>query len=108
MREDPDLVKQKSKVVLENVDKLAESCVLGRNLFENMRKFLQYQMTVAVNLILYILISVVRHESAPIPASTILWINAVMDTIGAVIMCSGISETIGSIEDDSESNEEPG
>ena len=37
-----DLIKYKSNVFIHSLSNLAESVALGRNLFENIRKFLQY------------------------------------------------------------------
>lgn len=97
MLNDRDLIKYKSNVFLRSISNLHESVALGRNLYENMRKFLQYQLTIALNLAVFISYSVIRYDLAVLAPSSILWMNVVMDTMGAVIMCSGMPHREGKL-----------
>ena len=59
---------------------------VGRNIFENMRKFTQYQLTVALNLMIYIFMGQLLFTSMPIPPFLILLMNTSMDTFALNIL----------------------
>lgn len=45
---------------------LLDTMKLGRNIFENVRKFIQFQVIVSINLILYITIGALLYTDWPI------------------------------------------
>ena len=51
----------------------------GRNIYENMRKFIQYQLSISVNLILYVGFGSIIYTGYPVQPAIILWINFIMD-----------------------------
>lgn len=71
---------------------ITDSIMLGRTIIENIRKFLQYQLTVAVNLFLYIIIGSSLTNEVPVPPSVILFINFVMDTLSSNIFSKELPE----------------
>lgn len=65
-----------SKAVdVEISDLILATLKVSRNIFENMRKFVQYQLTAALNLIIYIFIGQLMFTSLPIPPFMILLMN---------------------------------
>jgi len=59
------------------------SMKFGRNIFSNIRKFVQYQMSVAINLSLYMFIGTMLFKDPPIQPSLILFMNYIMDTFAS-------------------------
>ena len=58
----------------------------GRSVFDNIRKFLQFQLTVnAVALTLTFLSAFTSYEP-PLNAVMMLWVNLIMDTMGALAL----------------------
>ena len=86
------MVKNRSHIYLKSIGELELAIELGRTVFEHLRKFLQFQITCAVNLVLYVGFSVFFFETPSTSASNILWLNVLMDTIAAMLICSGIPE----------------
>jgi P-type Ca2+ transporter type 2C len=58
----------------------------GRSVFDNIRKFLQFQLTVNVVALVTTFISAMGGGSPPINAVMMLWINLIMDTMGALAL----------------------
>ena len=58
----------------------------GRAVFDNIRKFLQFQLTVNVVALLIVFIGSVAGFDPPLNAIELLWVNLVMDTMGALAL----------------------
>jgi len=58
----------------------------GRSVFDNIRKFLQFQLTVNVVALVVTFISACTGGNPPINAVMMLWINLIMDTMGALAL----------------------
>ena len=58
----------------------------GRSVYDNIRKFLQFQLTVNVVALVLVFVSAVTGATQPITAVQMLWVNLVMDTLGALAL----------------------
>ena len=58
----------------------------GRCVYDNIRKFLQFQLTVNVVALFLVFIAAVTGQHEPITAVQMLWVNLVMDTLGALAL----------------------
>ena len=58
----------------------------GRAVFDNIRKFLQFQLTVNVVALLIVFIGSVAGFDPPLNAIQLLWVNLIMDTMGALAL----------------------
>jgi len=58
----------------------------GRCVFDNIRKFLQFQLTVNVVSLTLVFIGAVTGRGEPLNAVQMLWVNLVMDTLGALAL----------------------
>lgn len=58
----------------------------GRAVYDNIRKFLQFQLTVNVVALLVVFIGAVAGFEEPLNAVQLLWVNLVMDTMGALAL----------------------
>ena len=53
---------------------------------DNIRKFLQFQLTVNVVAVLLVFISAVSQRNPPLSPVQLLWVNLIMDTMGALAL----------------------
>lgn len=60
----------------------------GRSVYDNIRKFLQFQLTVNVVALLLVFIGAVGGFEPPLNAVMMLWINLIMDTLGALALAT--------------------
>jgi P-type Ca2+ transporter type 2C len=58
----------------------------GRSVFDNIRKFLQFQLTVNVVALTITFLSAVAGYQPPLNAIMMLWVNLIMDTMGALAL----------------------
>jgi len=71
-----------------------EAVELGRNSFENIRKFMQFQITILLNLTIYTLGSLIKYKSLPVSAPIILWLNMVNYVVPAILFGSDLPQKI--------------
>lgn len=60
----------------------------GRNVYDNIRKFMQFQMTVNIVVILCVFLFGVVTGFTPLSIIQLLWINLVMDTLAALALAT--------------------
>jgi magnesium-transporting ATPase (P-type) len=58
----------------------------GRSVYDNIRKFLQFQLSVNLVALFLVFISAVVGFDVPLNAVQLLWVNLVMDTMGALAL----------------------
>lgn len=58
----------------------------GRSVYDNIRKFLQFQLSVNLVALLLVFISAISGTVVPLNAVELLWVNLVMDTMGALAL----------------------
>lgn len=57
-----------------------------RCVYDNIRKFLQFQLAVNLVALLLVFISAIAGFEVPLNAVQLLWVNLVMDTMGALAL----------------------
>ena len=60
----------------------------GRNVYDAISKFLQFQLTVNVVAVLLVLVGSVVIGDTPLTAIQLLWVNLVMDTLGSLALAT--------------------
>jgi len=83
-----DVAKEASDIVIldDNFSSIVKSVMWGRSVFDNIRKFLQFQLTVNVVALSLTFISAVTGNEPPLNAVMMLWVNLIMDTMGALAL----------------------
>ncbi|WP_059104673.1 calcium-translocating P-type ATPase, SERCA-type [Shouchella shacheensis] len=83
-----DVAKEASSLVLadDNFLTIKEAIKEGRNIYENIRKFIRYMMASNVGEILVMLFAMILGMPLPLVAIQILWINLVTDGLPAVAL----------------------
>jgi P-type Ca2+ transporter type 2C len=63
---------------------IVKAIMWGRSVYDNIRKFLQFQLTVNVVALLIVFIGAVAGFDPPLNAVMMLWVNLIMDTLGSL------------------------
>jgi len=72
----------------DNFASIVKACKWGRNVFDNIRRFLQFQLTVnVVALITSFIGSCILWES-PLQAIQLLWVNLIMDSLASLALAT--------------------
>jgi magnesium-transporting ATPase (P-type) len=84
------IAKESADIILTNNDFEAavRSVMWGRNIYHNVKRFLQFQMTVNVSALLTIFIGIILFNQQPLNSVQLLWINLIMDTFAALALAS--------------------
>lgn len=83
------VAKNASKIVIldDKFSSIVKAIMWGRCVYDNIRKFLQFQLTVnLVALILVFVGSVAGFAEPPLNAVMMLWVNLIMDAMGALAL----------------------
>lgn len=83
-----EVAKEASDIVIldDNFASIVKAVLWGRSVYDNIRKFLQFQLTVNVVALLLTFISAVSQKEPPLNAVMMLWVNLIMDTLGALAL----------------------
>ena len=60
----------------------------GRNVYDNIQRFLQFQLTVNVGALILVFVGASLGEGTPLKAIQLLWVNLIMDSIGALALAT--------------------
>jgi Ca2+ transporting ATPase len=85
-----DIVKKTSAILVKDFTMYIDSMQYGRNIFENLRKFVQFQLACTVNLVIFVSLGSFIHKDSPMSPPLILWMNCLIDTIAAAILASEV------------------
>lgn len=82
------VAKEASDIVIldDNFSSIVQSVKWGRSVFDNIQKFLQFQLTVNVVALTITLVSAINGSEPPLNAVMMLWVNLIMDTMGALAL----------------------
>ncbi|KAK9067596.1 hypothetical protein SSX86_011707 [Deinandra increscens subsp. villosa] len=85
-----EVAKQSSDIVILDDDIASISTVLmwGRCVYNNIQKFIQFQLTVNVAALVINFVAAVTSGDVPLTAVQLLWVNLIMDTLGALALAT--------------------
>ncbi|KAL7670422.1 hypothetical protein ACOME3_005358 [Neoechinorhynchus agilis] len=85
-----DIAKQACDIILldDNFTSIVKALMWGRNVYDNVAKFLQFQLTANVAAGFLSVISAAAISRVPLTAVQMLWVNLVMDTLASVALAS--------------------
>ena len=83
-----EVAKAASDIIIldDNFSSIVKSVKWGRSVFDNIRKFLQFQLTVNVVALVVTFVSALTGRDPPLNAVMMLWVNLIMDTMGALAL----------------------
>lgn len=85
-----EVAKDSSDIIIldDNFASIVTAIKWGRNIYCNVRKFLQFQLTVNVVAMFIVFIGSVVLSDPPLTAVQMLWVNLIMDTCGALALAT--------------------
>merc|ERR1719162_1005024 len=84
------IAKDAANIVLldDNFSSIVTAAKWGRNVNDSIQKFLQFQLTVNVAILLISLISAFTGVDQPLSVVQMLWLNLIMDSLAAIALVS--------------------
>jgi Ca2+-transporting ATPase len=85
-----DVAKEACDIIIldDNFSSIVQSVKWGRNVYEGVRKFLMFQLTVNICALFLVFIGAVTRYGAPLRAVQLLWVNLIMDTLAALALAT--------------------
>ncbi|KAI3787782.1 hypothetical protein L2E82_00209 [Cichorium intybus] len=85
-----EVAKESSDIVILDDDFASVAIVLrwGRCVYNNIQKFIQFQLTVNVAALVINFVAAVSAGDVPLTAVQLLWVNLIMDTLGALALAT--------------------
>lgn len=72
----------------DNFSSIITAVKYGRNIFDCIRKFLQFQLTVNIVAIFMAFLGAVVIKESPLTPIQMLWVNLIMDTLAALALAT--------------------
>lgn len=85
-----DVAKEASDIILtdDNFTSIVKAVMWGRNVYDSISKFLQFQLTVNVVAVLTAFVGACTISDSPLKAVHMLWINLIMDTLASLALAT--------------------
>ena len=85
-----EVAKESSDIVIldDNFASVATVLRWGRCVYSNIQKFIQFQLTVNVAALVINFVAAVSAGEVPLTAVQLLWVNLIMDTLGALALAT--------------------
>ena len=85
-----DVAKEACDIILtdDNFASIVKAVMWGRNIYDAISKFLQFQLTVNIVAVTLALISAITIGDSPIRAIQLLWVNMIMDTFASLALAT--------------------
>ena len=85
-----DIAKDASDIVIldNNFSSIVVAIIYGRNIYDNIRKFLQFQLTVNFCACLLVFICACVGNETPLCPIQMLWVNLIMDSLGSLALAT--------------------
>ena len=85
-----DIAKQAADIIIlnDNFATIIQAVKWGRNIYDNIRKFIQFQLTVNICACLLVFISSCVGNEAAIGPIQMLWLNLIMDSLGSLALAT--------------------
>jgi Ca2+ transporting ATPase len=85
-----DVAKEASDIILtdDNFTSIVKAVMWGRNVYDSIAKFLQFQLTVNVVAVLVAFLGACAINDSPLKAIQMLWVNLLMDTLASLALAT--------------------
>ncbi|KAI8012009.1 putative calcium-transporting ATPase 13, plasma membrane-type [Camellia lanceoleosa] len=85
-----EVAKESSDIVIldDNFGSVVTVLKWGRCVYNNIQKFIQFQLTVNVAALVINFVAAVSSGQVPLTAVQLLWVNLIMDTLGALALAT--------------------
>lgn len=81
-----DVAKHAADIILldDNFASIVRACMWGRNIYDNIRRFLQFQLSVNIVALFTAFIGSCILRESPLQPIQLLWVNLIMDSLGSL------------------------
>ncbi|XP_007568579.1 plasma membrane calcium-transporting ATPase 1-like [Poecilia formosa] len=85
-----DVAKEASDIILtdDNFSSIVKAVMWGRNVYDSISKFLQFQLTVNVVAVTVAITGACITQDSPLKAVQMLWVNLIMDTFASLALAT--------------------
>ncbi|KAJ7952044.1 Calcium-transporting ATPase [Quillaja saponaria] len=85
-----EVAKESSDIIIldDNFASVVKVVRWGRSVYANIQKFIQFQLTVNVAALVINVVAAVSSGDVPLNAVQLLWVNLIMDTLGALALAT--------------------
>ncbi|XP_065319126.1 plasma membrane calcium-transporting ATPase 2-like [Gordionus sp. m RMFG-2023] len=85
-----DVAKEASDIILtdDNFSSIVKAVMWGRNVYDSISKFLQFQLTVNVVAVIVAFVGACALSDSPLKAVQMLWVNLIMDTLASLALAT--------------------
>ncbi|CBZ55147.1 hypothetical protein NCLIV_055720 [Neospora caninum Liverpool] len=85
-----EVAKQAADIVMldDNFTCIVKAVRWGRNVYDNIRRFLQFQLTVNVVAVVLTVVCAAVEREAPLSAVQMLWVNLIMDSFASLALAT--------------------
>ena len=90
MADGTDIAKEASDIIImdNNFSSIVIAIIYGRSIYENIRKFLQFQLTVNFCACILVFICSCIGNETPLNSIQMLWVNLIMDSLGSLALAT--------------------
>uniref|UniRef100_A0A3Q1FSL7 Calcium-transporting ATPase n=1 Tax=Acanthochromis polyacanthus TaxID=80966 RepID=A0A3Q1FSL7_9TELE len=85
-----DVAKEASDIILtdDNFSSIVKAVMWGRNVYDSISKFLQFQLTVNIVAVIVAFSGACITQDSPLKAVQMLWVNLIMDTFASLALAT--------------------
>lgn len=83
-----EVAKEAADIIIldDNFVSIVKAVLWGRNVYDNIRKFIQFQLTVNLVALIIAFVGALSQYGTPLTALQLLWVNLIMDTFAALAL----------------------
>lgn len=85
-----DVAKGAASIILldDNFASIVKAVLWGRNIYDNIRRFLQFQLTVNVVALIAAFVGACILRESPLQPIQLLWVNLIMDSLASLALAT--------------------
>ena len=85
-----ELAREAAGIILldDNFSSIISAILWGRNIYDNIQRFIQFQLTVNIVAVSCAIVGAVTIKQSPLTAVQMLWVNLIMDTFASLALAT--------------------
>lgn len=85
-----DTCKEAADILItdDNFSSIVKACMWGRNVYDNIKRFLQFQLTVNVGACIITFVGAIIGKESPLQPIQLLWVNLIMDSLASLALAT--------------------
>ena len=85
-----EMAKESAGIILldDNFKSIVRAVIWGRNIYDNIRSFLQFQITVNIVAVICAMVGAITIQQSPLTSVQLLWVNLIMDSFASLALAT--------------------